>query len=301
MGTGGLFKKSNVIMFAGKGGVGKTTCAAATALNYAERGEKTGIISTDPTASLQHILERELVEKPTRISENLDFDELGLTEVKEMWEKKFGRELYQVFSAFVKVSYGEFTGHVITMLPALREEFMVYYIMQLSQSGRYERLIWDSAPAGQTMALLKTPSMYINHLHPSVKIYSMLKASRGTKESILTMIKVWQKIAEECLDFLRNEVQFTMVTIPEALAVEQLEGIFGECTKDGLRFSQLVINNVIGEAESRIFPIRAEQQSGYIRALYDTYGKKMRLQEIPRFPYEIKGLGRLREIGECLA
>ena len=73
--------EGRVTMFAGKGGVGKTTCAAATALHYASLEEETLIISTDPTPSLAHIFEINDEQKPARVRQDLDLAELGLGEV----------------------------------------------------------------------------------------------------------------------------------------------------------------------------------------------------------------------------
>ena len=95
-------------MFAGKGGVGKTTCAAATALYYALRGERTLIISTDPTPSLRHIFEIKERGELVKVSEMLHLDEIGVEKVKQMWDGKFGREVYEVFSSFVAIEYDEF-------------------------------------------------------------------------------------------------------------------------------------------------------------------------------------------------
>ncbi|MGB7726332.1 MAG: ArsA family ATPase, partial [Dehalococcoidales bacterium] len=77
----------NVLMFAGKGGVGKTTCAGATALHYARKGEKTLVISTDPTPSLSHLFEVKDRQKPVKVRDNLYLAELGQAEVEEMWNK----------------------------------------------------------------------------------------------------------------------------------------------------------------------------------------------------------------------
>ena len=99
---------ASVVMFSGKGGVGKTTCAAATALHYASRGERTLAISTDATPSLSHIFEAPGDEKPKRIRGSLYVSELGVEEVEQMWDEKFGREVYDVFSSFVEIDYDEF-------------------------------------------------------------------------------------------------------------------------------------------------------------------------------------------------
>jgi len=99
---------SSITMFTGKGGVGKTTCAAATALHYSSLGERTLAISTDATPSLSHIFSITNGDKPARVNETLYINELGVAEIKEMWDRKFGREVYEVFSSLVDIEYPEF-------------------------------------------------------------------------------------------------------------------------------------------------------------------------------------------------
>ena len=84
--------RKNVIMFGGKGGVGKTTCAAAAAIHYASLGEETIIISTDLTPSLRDIFELERSITPVKVAERLHVAEIGYEEVKKLWDKKFGPE-----------------------------------------------------------------------------------------------------------------------------------------------------------------------------------------------------------------
>ena len=98
-----------VTMFTGKGGVGKTTCAAATALHYARQGDDSLVLSTDPTPSLSDIFEVTDDAQPVRVTDNLSLAELGLADVKRAWDEKFGREVYQVFSSFVDIAYPELT------------------------------------------------------------------------------------------------------------------------------------------------------------------------------------------------
>ena len=185
----------NVTMFAGKGGVGKTTCAGATALHYALNGEKTLVISTDPTPSLSHIFEVQDKKKPVKVLENLYLAELGIAEVKQMWDKKFGREVYEVFSSFVAVNYTDFVDFMSSILPGLSDEFMVDYIKELSKSGEYRQIVWDTAPLGQTLGLLKTPGMLREHLKPAPRIYSQLKLGSETKLPVLEILKGWEKLS----------------------------------------------------------------------------------------------------------
>lgn len=286
---------SKIYMFAGKGGVGKTTCAATTALHHASLEEETLAISTDATPSLAHIFEVSDKKKPTRVQDSLYINELGLDEVEQMWDKKFGREVYEVFSSFVSIDYDSFVEFMSSMLPGLSEEFMIDYIRELKHSGRYQTIIWDTAPLGQTLALLQTPAMLVEHLRMAPRVYSRLKFGQGSRESVLDILKRWRKLSADSIDFLRDEVRFTMVTIPEALAFEQLEDIFRELNKFGFIVKQLIVNNVVKKNDSKFLTMKASQQRKYLDMIYERYSH-LNIVELPMCPYEIKGLARLKEI-----
>ena len=290
---------SNITMFTGKGGVGKTTCAAATALHYASSGKKTLNISTDATPSLSHIFEIATTQKPARVNESLYLNELGQTEVKEMWDKKFGREVHEVFASLVDIDYEDFVEFMTSVLPGLSDEFMVDYIRELSQSDRYDTIIWDTAPLGQTLALLQTPALLGKHLKMAPRIYSRMKLGSSSREPILNIIRRWEELSADNMDFLRNEVQFNMVTIPEALAVEQLEDIFRELDRYGLTVKQMIINNVVKTQDSDFWQSKAGQQRHYLDALHDKYSD-LPITELPLFPYELKGMSRLQEVAKIL-
>lgn len=290
--------KSSITMFTGKGGVGKTTCAAATALHYASLGE-TLAISTDATPSLSHIFEVKSEIKPARVHKSLYINELGEKEVKEMWDGKFGREVYEVFSSFVSIDYEEFVEFMTSILPGLSDEFMVDYIRELSRKGGYDTIVWDTAPLGQTLTLLQTPALLGKHLKMAPRIYSKLKLGQRSREPILDIIKRWERLSAENMGFLRNGVEFKLVTIPEALAVEQLEGVFRELNKYGLTVRQLIINNVVKAADSDFLHTRARQQKDYLGHIYDKYSE-MQIVELPMFPYELKGMDRLKEVEKIL-
>jgi arsenite-transporting ATPase len=289
---------TSITMFTGKGGVGKTTCAAATALHQAVSGP-TLTISTDATPSLSHIFEISDDKKPAKVLPSLYINELGEVEIKEMWDEKFGREVYEVFSAFVAIEYDEFVEFMTSVLPGLGEEFMVDYIRGLSRRGRYETIVWDTAPLGQTLTLLQTPALLGNHLRMAPRIYSKLKLGHRSREPVLDILKRWEELSAENMVFLKNEVNFTMVTIPEALAVEQLEGIFRELNKYGLKVKQLIINNVVRAPDSEFLQTKARQQKDYLEHIYEKYSD-LQIIELPMFPYELKGLDRLREVEKIL-
>jgi arsenite-transporting ATPase len=286
-------------MFGGKGGVGKTSCAASTALHYASLGQRTLVISTDAAPSLSHIFEIRGDRKPVRVQGSLYMDELGLTEVREMWDRKFGREVYEVFSSFIDIDYESFVVFMTSLLPGLSDEFMVDYIRELRSGSEYDSIIWDTAPLGQTLTLLQTPAMLQEHLKMAPRIYSKLKVGQKSREPIMDIIKRWQKLSADNMDFLRNEVEFTMVTIPEALAVEQLRGVIGELKGYGIRVQQLIINNVVKAEGSDFLLTKASHQKPYIDAIYDKYSE-LKLIELPLFPYEIRGLDGLNKAAGVL-
>jgi arsenite-transporting ATPase len=286
-------------MFTGKGGVGKTTCSAATALHHAMSGSPTLIISTDATPSLSHIFEVSYKEKPAEVLPNLFIHEIGEAEIRQMWDARFGREVYEVFSAFVDIDYESFVEFMTSVLPGLGEEFMVDYIRELSREGLYENIVWDTAPLGQTLGLLETPALLGNHLKMAPRIYSRLRIGKRSREPVLDILKRWEELSAENMDFLRNGVNFTMVTIPEALAVEQLEGIFRELGRYQLTVERMIINNVVKSEESPFLRTKTRQQRQYLKHIRGKYSK-LELIELPMFPQEVKGLQRLEEVKEIL-
>jgi arsenite-transporting ATPase len=286
-------------MFSGKGGVGKTTCAAATALHYASLGQKTLTISTDATPSLSHIFAMPLLEKPQRVKDSLYINELGVDEVEEMWDEKFGREVYDVFSTFVDIGYGQFVDFTTSVLPGLSDEFMVDHIRELSLKNDFDNVVWDTAPLGQTLALLSTPAMLVEHLKMAPRIYTRLKLSNINREPILDIIRRWQKLSSDEMNFLRDDVKFVIVTIPEALAVEQLASVFLQLEGKGLEVKQLIINNVIKADNSEFLKAKANQQKKYLDQIYGRYAE-IPIVEVPMFPYELKGWDRLKEVEKIL-
>ena len=289
----------NITVLAGKGGVGKTTCAAAIALHNASSEKPTLAISTDATPSLSHIFEVGDGVKPVEVKPGLYINELGVEEVREMWDAKCGREVYEVFSSFVSIEYDDFTEFMTSLLPGLGDEFIVDYIRELSHKDNYDAIVWDTAPLGQTLALLQTPPMLAKHLKLAPRIYSKLKLGQKSREPIMDIIGRWEKLSLENIRFLQERVEFIIVTIPEALAVEQLEHVFGELDRYGLKVKRLVVNNVIRSDDSEFLARKAGEQERYLDAIYSRYSD-LPIVEIPLFPYEVKGLSRLEKVAGIL-
>ena len=291
---------TRVQVFLGKGGVGKTTCSAATALQLADDGQPSLVVSTDPTPSLSHIFEIQGSHREREVLPGLFLTELGLEEVRHMWNEAFGRDVYGVFSSFVDIDYGTFVQFMTSVLPGLNEEFMVDYIRRLALESRYRHVVWDTAPLGQTLALLGMPSMLAEHLRTAPRIYSHLRNAGERRESVIEILGRWRDLAAQCMAFLRRDVVLSMVTIPEALAVCQLDAVLDELRRYDLRISRLIVNNVVQESDSPFLAQKRQQQQQYLEQLRERHGD-VPIVEIPLFPQEVRGVARLRTVGRILS
>ncbi len=304
--------QKRVIMFGGKGGVGKSTCSAAAALHFASTGKRTLLISSDPMPSLGDLLEMRIGPKERKVRgvENLYGVEINYDEVLKRWKEKFGSEVYEVLSSFVPVEPDiiDYLGRA----PGIDEEFMIDYIVGLVEEERFDMIVWDTAPAGHTIRLLNLPIQFINHLNAAAKTYLSLQGyfnrvrdAAGIKKpsrSPIEIIKKWRALATKVVDFLRDQtnVEFIVVTVPEGLCVYQTERLIEEFDRYGLGIHHLVINHVIKDPDCVFHNKRMLMQSKYLNALESRYGKRAEIIKIPEYPVEIKGIESLNGIEKSL-
>jgi arsenite-transporting ATPase len=305
-------QSKRLIMIGGKGGVGKTTCASAIALHFSLQGKKTLIISSDPTPSLSDIFEMEIGdhETPVKSARNLFGIEISSEAVLKKWKERFGPEIYDVVSSFASVDY-DFVDY-IGGAPGIEEEYMLNYILELVDSGQYDLVVWDTAPAGHTLRLLHLPQIFLKHLEAATKfymnLYSYLEKLKDTvrlkkgKRSLLEIISGWEDLAEKVVQFIRNpqKSEFIIVTIPEGLGVKQTERIIDDFDKYHLTVNYLIVNYVIQQADCDFHKIRQEMQQAYIKILRDQYSHRIQLIESPLFPHEVKGVERIGRVSEIL-
>ena len=301
-----------LIMIGGKGGVGKTTCASATALHFALQGKKTLIISSDPTPSLSDIFEMEIGDRETPIRDlaNLWGIEISSEVVLKKWKERFGPEIYEVVSSFASLDY-DFVDYV-GGAPGIEEEYMLNYILELVENGQYELVVWDTAPAGHTLRLLHLPQVFLRHLEAATKFYMNLysyfeklkenvKFKKG-KKSLLEIISGWEELAEKVVNFIRDpeKTEFIVVTIPEALGVKQTERILKDFDEYQLKVNHLIVNYVIQEADCEFHRVRREMQQGYIGILKKQYSHRIQLIEVGLSACEIKGVERIKKVADIL-
>jgi arsenite-transporting ATPase len=299
-------------MIGGKGGVGKTTCASAIALHFALQGKKTLIISSDPTPSLSDIFEMEIGDRETPIRDvaNLWGIEISSEVVLMKWKERFGPEIYEVVSSFASLDY-DFVDYV-GGAPGIEEEYMLNYILELVESGQYELVVWDTAPAGHTLRLLHLPQIFLKHLEAATKFYMNLysyfeklkesvKFKKG-KKSLLEIISGWEELAEKVVNFIRDpkKTEFIVVTIPEALGVKQTERILKDFDEYQLKVNHLIVNYVIQEADCEFHRVRREMQQSYIGILKKQYSHRIQLIEVGLSACEIKGVERIKKVADIL-
>ena len=302
-------EKPRIVMFCGKGGTGKTTSASTTALHFARQGLRTLLLSTDPAPSLSDILELDVSQGITPVESvpGLHAVELDYDSIVELWKKKFGEEVYEVISSFLPVE--EEIIDYVAGAPGIDEEFALSYVYDLYVSGDYDIIVWDTAPAGGTLSLLNLEDTFYRHLGEAARLYVKVRSALDAltqgraKRDPLKIIAEWQELAKNVLDMLRDEqTKAFIVTIPEALAVNQTRRVTRDLEKFGIWVGGIVINHVLTEAaaDSAFNKSRREMQLKYIQELEDVYGGSVPVIKLPLQPFEVKGIAALENVENLL-
>ena len=151
------FQETRLILYAGKGGVGKTTIAAATALRAAELGHRTLVVSTDIAHSLGDVLEERLGPEPKEIGERLQAQEINpLEEVR----RTLGKVQDQIAELLRREGISDVQADELALIPGMEEVAALVQIDRSTRSGQYDCVVVDSAPTGETIRLLSMPESF---------------------------------------------------------------------------------------------------------------------------------------------
>ncbi len=298
-----------IVMFCGKGGVGKTTCASASAIHYASNGYRTLLISTDPSPSLTDILEMDVKGTVTQVNgvECLDAVELDYEKVTELWLERYGDEVYEVVSSFLPV--GREILDYIAGAPGIDQEFALGYLYDHYTSDEYDVIVWDTAPSGDTLRLLHLQETFYNHMIDAAKLYIRLKETleklTGQRKSDpVLMIKKWEKLAADVLDMIRApETSAYLVTIPEGLGVAQTERTRRDLEQFKIKIDGVIINTMIPihlGGNSDLLQKRIAIQEGYIEAIQVMYDAKYGVRPLELQDFEVKGIDALSKVSGAL-
>lgn len=294
----------NIYLICGKGGVGKTTCAASVAIALSNRDINTLLLSTDFTPALGDILDKKIGPNFTKIKDNLTAIEFDHNIVTSRWIKKFGPDFYEILSNIInlneidkasKHSLLEYIGSA----PSLREETMLDYIIEISKTGLYRKIIWDSAPAGETLNLLNMPQLLKKHLRSGAKIYEnidKLKKKIAGKKSITTIINEWINLSDTIYNYLKINAAFIIVTNPEKIVYNRTIEILKSLIEYKMFIHGLIINKInnIGLIEAYI-----NEQNLHVDALNKVFSNKPTAEIL----FDFNGLSsydKLNDIGNIL-
>jgi arsenite-transporting ATPase len=296
-----------IILFGGKGGVGKTTCSAAVAAYCAARGENTIVITSDMTPSLSDIFEVVIGDAVKRIDNNLSVVEISQDAIVARWKQRFSRDFYDILSRLIDVDAldGESRHQLLDYIgsaPSLREETMLDLIVDMVEQGNYERVVWDTAPAGETLNLLDMPRSIRKHLRAGAKVFEGLdrigKQLIG-RRSIADTMDEWIMLSEKLARFIREKTTFVIVANPEALVVKHVIRLLKTLTDYALPIHGMVVNCVIENADSDTLRAMERSQQEHLPELRGL-ANGLPVAFLPRFPRGITGRKALRAAGEIL-
>lgn len=243
----------------GKGGVGKSTIAAAIALTAARHGAATLLVSTDPAPAATRLLCGEKRETPASCR-GVDILELSEDEVKEMWRRRFGDEVYEVVSSFLPVD--RWIIDYIAGAPAITEQFMLYYVYSLVEEGSHDLVVWDTMAAGGSIRLIRIEKEFYDHMGDAARLYLRIRSAldrlRRGPRSPLELIESWRRLAENILSMIASpRHRFIVVAEPGELAAAVAKSVAEELRSHGARPGGVVANKVVDEDPCPGCPVTA--------------------------------------------
>ncbi|MDI6892502.1 MAG: ArsA family ATPase [Actinomycetota bacterium] len=317
-----LGKDLQFIIFGGKGGVGKTTVSAATALSIARHNPDKRILvfSTDPAHSLADSFACPIGDAITSINSegNLYALEIDGTRLYEDFRKEYKVNIEDAFNKWQgsnivggrkwKLDFDRqiMVGFVDTYPPGLEEVLALEQIMGFVDRKKYDIYIFDTAPTGHLIELLKFPELVREWLRVTYR--AILKYHRDVlpvdnveiiSKKILNSQTTVQKMREVLTDPQKSE--FVAVTIPEAMSLLETEDLLSSIQDLGIPCSHVIINMVMPPTKCDFCSAKRGEQIRYIK---EVVSKKEYagcvVTKIPLFPHEIRGIDNLTKLSEIM-
>ena len=280
------------IFFTGKGGVGKTSIACATAVNLADSGKKVLLISTDPASNLQDVFNMDLNNKGTQIKEvpnltvvNLD-PEQAAAEYRESVISPFRGKLPESVIANMEE---QLSGSCTVEIAAFNE-FSNFITDEDKRTG-FDNIIFDTAPTGHTLRLLQLPSAWNTCIDENTTGASCLGQLSGLEDR--------KEVYKEAVRTLSDETQTTMflVSRPDESPLAEVERSSNELLETGIKSQHLIINGVLDNYDSN---------DAISKQLYDRQQKalnnrsqsllKLATYFVPLRSYNMTGIDNIRNM-----
>jgi arsenite/tail-anchored protein-transporting ATPase len=293
-----------IVLVTGKGGVGKTTVAASTALSAAEAGSRVLVTSTDPAHSLSDAFEIQLGSDPTAVTERLDGQQIDTRVQLDRYWGSIRRQLIDV------LDWGGAAGieaEEFLIFPGMDELFALIEVNRHARSGDYDTVIVDCAPTAETLRLLSLPevlSWYFEKVLPTER--RIMRAARPLLSRVTSLplpedevFRAAQSIFEsvEGVRELMSDPQITsarLVVNPEKMVIDEARRTYSYLGLFGYGVDGVVVNRVLPEdVADPYFERWRTIQKGHLQSIDDAFADVPRMR-LRLFDDEMVGLDRLR-------
>ncbi|MDZ4770666.1 MAG: ArsA family ATPase [Chloroflexota bacterium] len=301
-----------VIVHTGKGGVGKTSVSAATALHCAEQGLKTIVISTDTAHSLGDSLEAQIGPEPTLVRDNLWAQEV---DTRYSMDKYWGKIQKYLSALFTRQGVDDIVAEEVTILPGLEEGAHLLWINQYVTENKYDVLIVDAAPTAETLRLLSLPDVtrwwferILTITRGAAKIMRPINKILGRGGESLPDDNAWEQVNAlfDTLDKVRllltdPEVSsIRLVVNPERMVIKETQRTYTYLNLYGYAVDSIICNRIIpDEVTDPYFEMWKRNQRDNIAFIKEAFGE-LPMFSAPMFGQEVSGLDGLHKLGGAL-
>ncbi|ARK31573.1 arsenical pump-driving ATPase [Halalkalibacter krulwichiae] len=281
---------SPYLFFTGKGGVGKTSTACATALALADEGKKVLIVSTDPASNLQDVFDQEIGYGATSIIGITGLDAINLDpeEAASAYREKVVGPFRDKLPGVVVAQMEEQLSGACTVEIAAFDEF-ASILTNTDRTKEYDHIIFDTAPTGHTLRLLQLPSAWSEFLEDSTHGASCLGPLSGLAEKKELYAKAVNALANAA------ETKLILVSRPDESALLEASKAAKELKEVGLENQLLIINGLLQQYEQTdsIATALYKRQQQALEQMPDQL-KTMHGYILPYVPYQLTGIEALR-------
>ena len=287
------FVPTRVLFFTGKGGVGKTSLACATAIALADSGKRVLLVSTDPASNLDEVLGVTLSASPTAVPGVPGLSALNIDpeEAARAYRERVVGPYRGVLPATAVASIEEQLSGACTVEIAAFDEFSKL-LGDADATRAFDHVIFDTAPTGHTLRLLELPAAWSTFIETNVGGTSCLGPLSG--------LQAQQSLYAASHAALRDEHQTTLVLVarPDAPSLTEAERTRSELHQLGIRNVRLMLNGVF-HAQRTDDPIAVALETRGRAALEDMPAALRNLPriDIPLLPFGLVGVDALRQIG----
>ena len=302
-----------IIVHTGKGGVGKTSISAATALRCAEMGLKTIVISTDTAHSLGDSLDKQIGPEPVELYPNLWAQEV---DARYSMDKYWGRVQKYMVALFSRQGVNDIVAEEVTILPGLEEGAHLLWINKYVEEKEFDVLIVDAAPTAETLRLLSLPDVtrwwfdkVMTLTRGAAKILRPIgKLVRRGDDNTIPDEDAWDQVQTlfATLDKVRNLLtdpeiaSIRLVVNPERMVIKETQRTYTYLNLYGYATDAIICNRIIpAEVTDPYFAMWKANQQENLSFIGEAFGE-LPLLRAPLFGQEVGGLDSLRLLGEKL-